>query len=290
MIRPDGTPHHGEMDGWDKHEGAPLNVLFSRRVDSTHWDGQKVRTWEQIMCGHRELDRKEDSVLWTFGIASDLQRRADNVTHATALVYDFDAKQNADYEEIAHVLLLFGFRWWAHSTYSHSDTVSAFRVVLPVEMAIPADVYKTVWKRVGILLGLQNSDPSACSISRMYYCPSCAPNAPRFAEQGLGPCVPWDAIMECWRVEEPKPTTTQIKSRGESRRSADWARSQDLALARLAFDSISPDADMNTWLRITFGICEFLGSEGLQLCEAWSMQSNKYDARQFAHLRRRLGV
>jgi hypothetical protein len=288
MIRPDGTPHHGEMDGWS--DTSPLSILYSRRVESTHWEGQIVQTWEQIMGVHRELERKEDAPLWTFGIAKDLQRRADNVTHATALVYDFDPKSNANYGEIVDVLCLFGLRWWAHSTYSHTEDVAAFRLILPVETAIPADKYKIAWQRVAKIYGLEGGDSSACSISRMYYGPSCAPSAPRFSEQGLGMCVPWDAILDGWRSEQPKPTSVKTNIRIYDTDNADVDRLAMMITLKNITDNVSPDTTMQQWLRAIFAAAEALGTEGINHVEAWSKQGSKYDPKQFIHLRRRLNL
>lgn len=268
-----------------------ISVLHCMRVTSDVWHAQSETEWDTIcQTPHTECADKQDVPLWTFGRASHIMRRASSLSHATALVYDFDAKQGVRLETIDNILATFGLASYLHTTHSHTDTQHAFRVIVRVTHDIPADLYKQAWRAAAQVYGLAGGDPTACSISRIYYVPSCRPGAPRYASYGGSVSVDWEDAIRVAQVED-LPQTKTVQHDRICRDSIDLDRAAALVAIRTITEHVSPDTDMGTWLRAIFAAAEAIGlSEGVDMLEDWSKRGRKYDPRQFVAIRRRLGI
>lgn len=175
MIRPDGTPHSGEMDGWEA-DGYPLSIAAAPSVKVTEWRKSIRMPWAKLIIDHRVYAAKEDAPLWSPVILGDsMARRADSVVAVSALVYDFDG--GTEWGNVVDVLEAFGIRFWAYATWSHSEDRHKFRVVLGLDEAIPAADFRRVWSGFRAMMGWQ-VDEGCKDISRLYYVPSCPSVSP----------------------------------------------------------------------------------------------------------------
>lgn len=293
MIRPDGHPLHPE-DGWAE-QGCPLTIQHSQAVERFEWDGAATIPWTRIITEHKRVSRKSAAPLWSFCLVSNRARRISSVTHGTALVYDFDAKGGRDFADVVDGLL--GVRWFAHTTFSHSLEAHCFRLILPVAEAIPVDEYRDALEAVADVLGLWGRDPACKDPSRLYYIPSCAPDAEPWLEYQDGDCMDWRGWLQAARVKAipeviptVRPTPPMRRSPREGRDSPEWERQRARYVAEIMLDLKHPDCSMQPWLESIFSIVDALGQEGYDMIEAWSRRGTKYDPRQMAHLRRRLRV
>ena len=53
MIRPDGTDHHGEVDGWADHDGKPLSIAWTASVKDPAYLGTKSIPWTKLIVDHK---------------------------------------------------------------------------------------------------------------------------------------------------------------------------------------------------------------------------------------------
>jgi hypothetical protein len=295
VIRPDGKPLHPE-DGWED-EGHPLTFQHVSAVNRKRWDGTATRNWQRIIIDHKRVASKDAAPLWSFCLVSDMARLAESVTHATALVYDFDAKGGRDFADVVDGLL--GIKWFAHTTFSHTEEAHAFRLILPIAQAIPSGEYKEALDAVERALGLEGRDPACKDPSRLYYVPSCAPDAEPWLEYSLdGGLCDWKGWLEYKRKldaeakarEKAFAPPPQRRSRTEVRQSPEWERRRAVKAANVVLDATDPDTTMDEWLESIFSIVAALGEEGFQMIDTWSKRGAKYDVNQMKCLRRRCGL
>lgn len=292
MIRPDGKPLHPD-DGWED-EGHPLTFQWSGSVKRSEWDGQATVPWNRAIMDHKRVPAKDAAPLWSFCLVNSRARESKSVTHVTTLVYDFDAKGGRNFVDVVDGLL--GVRWFAHTTFSHTDENHCFRVILPVSEAIPVELHRDALEAVADALGFDGRDPACKDPARLYYVPSCAPDASPWLEYQDGDCIDWRGWLESRRradaAEVAPPVRAPaklVRSTGRAHRDTpEYERVRFRAAARRMLELRDPDCNMLPWLRTIFAIVDGLGHEGYQMVDEWSARGTKYNTRQMASLRRRL--
>lgn len=296
-TRPGGEPAlPDDADTWH-YLNAPVVVCLTDSVQNSKWNAKRAWQWAEIVREHVETPRKEDAPLWSFVLPSKPDRRADSVDFVTALAFDFDGKAGPDWDNVLDQFSLVNH--WAYTTFSHSPDSHAFRVVLPLETAIPASEYPEAWQAAVDILEIGAwVDPSCKDLARLFYLPSCAPGAERrqFGAWQFG-CFDWSAWLAVWRSRKmaqsapPKFSEPDAVPRVRKYAIGDRITELDIQREKLVrmLQSMSPDRDYASWMRIILGVGKAMGLEGVDILEQWSQQSNKYNAADWKAFRRKAG-
>ena len=282
MIRPDGTDHHGEVDGWADHDGKPLSIAWTASVKAQEYAGSKAIAWTKLIVDHKAFPEKAAAPLWSpvILLPDQMRRCAASVSHVTALVYDID--HGATWHDVQTVLEIFGIRYWMYTTWSHSEEQHKFRVVLGIDEAIPAADYREVWQAVRDMMQWP-VDESCKDVCRLMYVPS-APEGSTpwqaFAEDGTA--LDWRSAVEWWRsVQTPAARTAvaiQDARAMSARISMDSKQLMDEATQDTfvwMLNQIDPDVAYHYWTRIGM-IAKDLGMENEWI--RWCSNGAKYSA------------
>lgn len=126
---------------------------------------------------HTERDDK-DGPLWSPTVYKGKATRGNaGVESITAAVGDFD--RGATYDEVKERFSQ--YEHVTHSTYSHSEFLPKFRVIIPFPQPVPVNDWPDLKARIDEhLFGFAN-DPATKDPARIFYMPSCPKNGERFA-------------------------------------------------------------------------------------------------------------
>lgn len=271
MIRPDGKPHHPE-DGW-KDEGQPLSIAVTKSVKEAEFTWRLQKPWAGLMVDHQVRESKEGAVLWSPVVLIDSARKASSVSHVSAIVYDFD--HSTRWEDVVDVLGVYGIRYWGHTTWSHSEEVHKFRVVLGIDEAIPAGQYRTVWLAVRDMLGW-DVDEQCKDVSRLYYVPSCPAGAMPWQSWGDGDGIDWRAYADWYSQKQaakpPQERILEIAKRRNMDSADNKAEATKLAFLR-CLDQLDPDVAYHSWVRLGM-VAKLIGMESEW--SEWCQRGSKY--------------
>ncbi len=271
MIRPDGKPHHPE-DGWDT-DGKPLCIAWAPHVKVQEWAGRKAVTWDALRIDHRVFPSKDSAPLWSPVILSSMARCLASVTHAGALAYDFD--RGTKWEDVIDVLDVFGIRYWAYTTWSHSEEVHKFRVVLGVDEAIPAASYKAAWSAMRSMMQW-DVDETCKDASRLFYVPSCSEGAKPWQAWGGDIAIDWRALIDWDEARKPPPTVEERVYRMAERRNLSEEAKREEATRRAfarALSLLDPDVGYHSWTPLGM-IAKEIGMESEWV--EWCKRGKKY--------------
>ena len=168
-------------------------ATFSRANDNRprHYD----TTWPELvryLTTHKERADK-DGPLWSpTSYKPGMTRGNANVRAVSCAVGDFD--HGADYATVKGQLA--GYEFVAHSTYSSTPEEPRFRVVIPFTRPVSAIEWPEIKARVDFHVFALAADPQAKDCARIYYAPSCPPEALRFAEHNAGRWLDPDDLPE----------------------------------------------------------------------------------------------
>lgn len=186
--------------------------------------------WEKLavrLTQHQERTDK-DGPLWSPAHYLPSAKRANaGVMGITAAVGDFD--DGASWEEVASKVD--GYEYVAHSTFSNDPEHPKFRVVIPFCTPVMRQDWPAIKARIDYHVFGLASDPAAKDASRIYYLPSCPPDALRFAQRHEGQLLDPRALPEV-----PERERTASTKAGEGR----------CALGRAALDFVANGAPLLT--------------------------------------------
>lgn len=299
-TRPGGEPALPDDAAQWHYLDAPVAVAIAQGVQTGIWSGRQLMPWAEIVCPHVEIATKDGAALVSFVRAAKPERRSDSVEFVSALVFDVDGKAGATWDDVLdrfeHVAC------WAYTTFSHTEEAHAFRVVLPLERAIkPAD-YAEAWNATVDLFGLRGIVDESCKdVARLFYVPSCRPGAVRWQYDNFAsrPApYEWHSWVAAARASKMVPTIAETFSAPQAepytRRFARDERHEQRRVALRALqnglDKLSPDIGYNDWKNIALGAQKGYGAEGLDIVEAWSRRSSKYNPADWRAFRRKEGL
>lgn len=149
---------------------------------------------------------------WAPHSLSAPRRKKANVVDVTCLVLDYDDGTSltdgvAPWQDWHHIL---------HTSRSHTEAAPRFRVVLPLEQAVPADVWPRAWlwaeERSGKAI-----DPKCKDASRLYYLPvqigDTMPYEARVHDGPLLDLAPWDELPAIPEPPAPRPRRAPLPGR-----------------------------------------------------------------------------
>lgn len=298
-TRPGGEPALPDDAATWHYLDAPVAVAIAEGVQTGVWSGRRELSWAEIVREHVEADTKDSVALFSFVRPSRQERRSDSVEFVSALCFDVDGKAGATWDDVLDRFE--GVACWAYTTWSHTEEAHAFRVVLPLERAIRPDVYAEVWNMTVDLFGLRGIVDESCKdIARLFYVPSCKPGAVRWQydnfEHKPAP-YEWHGWLAAWRASKLVQAIPQAFSAPQAepytRRFARTAHDEQRRVAiralRNGLDKLSPDIGYNDWKNIALGALKGYGAEGLDIVEAWSRRSAKYNPADWRAFRRKEG-
>lgn len=269
MIRPDGSPHNGEMDGWA--DSCHLSIATARTVKTTHWDKRITVPWAKLILDHKIHPNKADAPLWSPVILSQaMDRKIESVQAVSALVYDFDG--GMEWEDVVDPLEAFGIRFWAYTTWSHSEDRHKFRVVLGLDEAIPLANFRQVWTAFKGMMGWQ-VDEGCKDASRLYYVPSCPSLDPApWQHWGGDTCIDWRSLLAAERPKE-MPIPMHVVATRRRQEDHDKRRTANRNAFVRCLDEYDPDALYPQWIKIGMIAKE----EGMvEEWIAWCKRGTKY--------------
>lgn len=188
------APEQGRK-GW--HPGAmatPRRLTLERLIE--------------VLTTFRAAPEKLRAPGWGPHRLSEPRRAKRNVINVSCLVYDYDDGTSLDtaaetWAPWLHVL---------HTSWSHTEPHPKFRVVLPLEAAIPAEHFLATWlwgaERAGRVVDAQCKDPA-----RLYFLP-CSPTGEGLSRVHDGPLLdprPWRELPPPPRP--PRKTTGRVGPR-----------------------------------------------------------------------------
>mgnify|MGYP001598575822 CR=1 FL=1 len=170
-------------------------------------------TWAKLverLSVHKELPFKEASRLFSpVTYAPNATRSSKGVQTINLAVGDFDHGQA--WEDIKDILQVYEYA--AYSTYSFSPDDCRFRVVIPFTTPVPNADWPKAKAKIDYHVFRQGVDKATKDSSRLYYLPSCAPGAPRFAVHHEGKLLDPTVLPD---VPFPKNGASEPGGNGEA--------------------------------------------------------------------------
>lgn len=99
------------------------------------------------------------------------KRAKANVEYVSLLMLDVDSGLTID--SAIETLKKTGYESVIHTSFSHSESLNKFRVIIPLDKPIPADQYSRLWHWGSCLFG-NTVDQSVNDCSRIFYTPACS--------------------------------------------------------------------------------------------------------------------
>jgi putative DNA primase/helicase len=152
-------------------------------------------SWEE-MCEQLTRFREratKDGALWSpTQYRAGTTRGKANVEWVDGLTLDFDDGTHwSELEESHH-----GLARCLHTSFSHTPEHPRWRVVFPLARPVSAEEWPTVYPKLAHALGCGHQDAACKDASRIYYLPSCPPDAARHAEVHEGVWLDPDAYPD----------------------------------------------------------------------------------------------
>ncbi len=182
----------------------PTIVIARFRNAQDNQVRQQEGSWDSLsrrLTQHVERAGK-DGPLWSPTVyRPNTTRGKANVLLVTCLVLDFDSGTAPEeftrgWERYAYAM---------HTTHTHTEAHPKWRVVFPFARPVPAEEWPDLWQRLVKHFGGNAIDKQCKDASRIYYLPSCAPDAPRAAHEQEGEWLDPDHFR--------RPTTALLVSK-----------------------------------------------------------------------------
>ena len=162
--------------------------------------------WARLAARLTQHERRaeKDGPLWSPAHYPPGAKRGNgSVLGVTAAVGDFD--DGVAWEDISAALS--AYEYVAHSTFSFTPEAPKFRVVIPFSVPVSRHDWPGIKARIDHHVFGLASDPAAKDASRIYYLPSCPPDALLFAEHHEGAFLDPRALPEVPSRERNAGTT-----------------------------------------------------------------------------------
>ena len=151
--------------------------------------------WGKLATRLTQHERRaeKDGPLWSPAHYPPGSKRGNgSVMGVTAAVGDFD--DGVAWEDVSAALS--AYEYVAHSTFSFTPEAPKFRVVIPFSTPVSRHDWPGIKARIDHHVFGLASDPAAKDASRIYYLPSCPPDALLFAEHHEGAWLDPRALPE----------------------------------------------------------------------------------------------
>lgn len=137
----------------------------------------------ELLTTFYPCENKDDAPLWSPAVyAPGSARKDENVIAISCLALDFDSGIGwEDFVQEWHKLTFI-----IHTTHSHSREHPKWRAVFPLAHPVPAADWKSAFERLSKALSFGNADPACKNLSRIYFLPSHAADAPRYRTRHEG--------------------------------------------------------------------------------------------------------
>lgn len=136
---------------------------------------------ELLTSRHHGADSKEAVKLFgPYRLRENGRRRNADVVEISALTADID--DGTPPREVAQRLEARGLTYALYTTYTHSPQKPRYRVIVPLARPLPADRWSAFFRLACRLLRLP-VDPQTADAARIYFFPSCPPEALPYAER-----------------------------------------------------------------------------------------------------------
>lgn len=179
----------------------------------------------------RHVERVEkDGRLWSPAIYRGKASRGNaGVESISAAVGDFDSGIGFDEVEDG----LSAYEYVVHSTHSHTAEKPKFRVIIPFVKPIPSKDWPDLKSRIDEHIFKGANDPGASDAARIYYTPSCPPQAPRFTKYHEGDFL--DPYLLA-------PASSAIRNNGSRPDHAGPIEGMEVPLGKTALDFVANGA------------------------------------------------
>src|SRR5688572_3221907 len=188
--------------------------IFNNKQDNQAQPAE--RTWEQICEKVKDpiVRVEKDGYLFSPATFKNNSRKKEFVIELSQLVLDYD--HNASLDADIAVWKAFGLTFAAYTTHSsyrvtesNPDAEERFRVIIPLESPIPANLFPALW-RWAANASQGRIDPSAKDSSRMFYTPAIVGEQADYRYEIYdGVCLDWKTLdLKEEEKVEPRPTST----------------------------------------------------------------------------------
>lgn len=203
------------------------------------------------------------------------------VEELSALVLDIDSTTLAIKEVEAGIGEAFGdILFLVHTTFSHTENVPCYRVVIPFAKPCPASDFSIVWRSAeaaALAVGI-TIDGNCKNINRIYFFPSCPKSRKEIAEMRVheGTLFDWQSLVDT-NIAPPLPKPLKTVPNPFADMPSNLDEHVDRAKLSEALEFISPD-EYDPWMKVGMGL-RALHEEGFLMWDAWSSKSEKYPGR-----------
>lgn len=233
-------------------------TIFPSLYDSWKWF-EGPEDWGGVVEllereGYETHSKKDAAPLFAPYTLRPGERRHDSsVKELNALVLDFDKATSEELDAVFDGLNARGLAWLAYETFrsrlpvldkktQQTDTRERWRVIVPLATPVPAKNWNGFWKAAQADLA-PKADPQDKDLSRAYYLPARAPDAPEVCAvcSSVGLCLdpaPYLGPAAAFRDIEPprQPSTAIILTRDALEAvSKRWKRSKSTVTMDLGF-------------------------------------------------------
>jgi hypothetical protein len=169
-------------------------VISTFRTREDNRPRQLHTSWPAVvksLTRHLHLVDKHSAALWSPArFARGSTRKKEAVEQVSVGVFDVDDGTDASTVEY----WLGDLEYVIVSTFSHTPNHPKLRVIIRLAEPIPLADFDQVWRRANQHLMHGHVDPSTKDASRMFYRPSCPPNAEPVAVVHVGQPLDWRAL------------------------------------------------------------------------------------------------
>jgi hypothetical protein len=171
----------------------------------------------QALTEHRDIAEKDRAPAWSPTTFRNGVRAIPTALGTDALAFDLDRGPSASYFEALRSLTQDGLAFVTYTTHSYTPTDPSVRarVVVSTDRTISPQEFRRVWGHVAASRFPGLVDGSTKDVSRLYWLPSAAPGAPRFARAFEGRPLQIDEILRTAPPDDEPEATRPWKAATE---------------------------------------------------------------------------
>lgn len=129
---------------------------------------------EFLKFNKSKQDELKDVGGFVGGTLKDGRRKAENIIDRHIVTLDADNIEPGKTNEVLQKIASLGCAYAVYSTRKHTSYKPRLRIIIPLDVAVSADKYEAIARKIASLIDIKIMDGSTFEASRLMYWPSCS--------------------------------------------------------------------------------------------------------------------
>ncbi len=129
---------------------------------------------EFLKFNKSKQDELKDVGGFVGGTLKDGRRKAENIIDRHVVTLDADNIEPGKTNEVLQKVASLGCAYAVYSTRKHTSYKPRLRIIIPLDVAVSADKYEAIARKIASLIDIRIMDGSTFEASRLMYWPSCS--------------------------------------------------------------------------------------------------------------------